>query len=187
MAYSFNNDELAQLFADASSAVSKAKTTPPPEPKAVPSAQTAPSPISAKVEKPAAAQQPAAAPAADPLQIAGGKLEESGLMLTLKDGSTAQMTFMSVRNLSAGRVGAEQIIAWKSGGRIYFAVYKAINLKGMIPKMEFSVSDNWKSFIGMMASKTSPSKDQGIAIAQKAVGVLPAYETREAFFEHVAL
>ena len=37
----------------------------------------------------------------------------------------------------------------------------------------------------MMIEKCPPSKDQGLLIAKKDVGVLPAYPSREDFFKHI--
>lgn len=178
MSFRIDDSELSKLFADAGAAVSKKRKVQNAEPEIAVSQPEA-------TVKPAA---PAAAPvveAGEPEQVAGGALDPSGMNLTLKDGSAASFVFTAVKGLAAGRVGSEQIVGWKSGKRIFFVVYRDVNLKGMIPKMSASISENWKLFISMMIEKCPPSPDQGLAISKKAVGVLPNYDTRELFFEHI--
>ena len=93
--------------------------------------------------------------------------------------------FSNVKGLSAGRIGSSQIIGWKCGKKIYYAIYKEINLKGMIPKMVFQVSENWKNFINMMIERSPVSDDEGLKIAKKPLGILPAYDSKDLFFDHI--
>lgn len=190
MSYHLNNSELDKLFADAGAAVSKAKKTPKTSldsPQSESQAQTLePSPkneASASVNPPKEKTEAERGIQAE--QISGGTIDGESLNLTLKSGGTIACRFGSIKNLSAGRIGSEQITGWIYGQTIYFAVYRDINLKGLVNKMSFSISENWKAFINMMAEKTNSSPDPGLPILKKAVGVLPAYETREAFFEHI--
>lgn len=185
MSFRMDNSELSKLFADAGAAVSKAHRTTrtPSESPSAHEPQTRPA--AANPAAGAAKEQPKAEEERVPEQIAGGALDADGFNLTLKDGSAASFLFSAVRGLSAGRVGSEQLVGWRSGKRTFFVVYRDVNLKGMIPKMAASISENWKIFMRMMIEKCPPSKDQGLLIAKKDVGVLPAYPSREDFFKHI--
>ncbi len=181
MSYGFNNDELSKLFADAGAAVDKAKKV-----------QHTPAPPPTPAQQHVAPAKKASAPAPQQVeedftsaQIDGGMLDEEGLNLRLKDGTEVGIFFKNVRGLSAGRIGSSQIIGWKCGKKIYYAIYKEINLKGMIPKMVFQVSENWKNFINMMIERSPVSDDEGLKIAKKPLGILPAYDSKDLFFDHI--
>ena len=192
MSYGFNNDELSKLFADAGAAVTKAQqkthapATPPPQPKTVANhhdyATSQPHP--AKQES-HTTQSRIPVEEVSSHQIDSGLLDGDTLNIRLKDGSEAEILFSKVRGLAAGRIGSSQIIGWKYGSKVYYAIYKEINLKGMIPKMGFQVHENWKSFINMMSERTPSSADEGIKIAKKPMGILPEYATKDLFFDHI--
>lgn len=178
MSFRMDDSELSKLFADVGAAVNKKK-------KVHTSESDIPAQQAEIPAKPVARVTPSVPESNEPEQIAGGTLDPSGMNLTLKNGSNVAFIFSGVRGLAAGRVGSEQILGWKFGKRIFFAVYRDINLKGMIPKMSASISENWKLFVNMMIEKCPPSTDQGLVISKKAVGVLPNYDNRELFFEHI--
>ena len=182
MSYGFNNDELSKLFADAGAAVNKAKKVHTPAPAPTPQAPVHQAPVAKKAPTPA---PPPVEEDFTSAQIDGGTLDSDGLNLRLKDGTEVGIFFANVKGLSAGRIGSSQIIGWKCGKKIYYAVYKEINLKGMIPKMGFQVSENWKNFIIMMSERAPGSADEGIVIAKKPMGILPAYDSKDLFFEHI--
>lgn len=192
MSYGFNNDELSKLFADAGAAVTKAQQkTHAPTPTLPQQKTVANHPDYSTLNKQQVPQEPPKTQSRIPVeevdshQIDSGLLDGDTLHIRLKDGSEADIVFSKVRALAAGRIGSSQIIGWKYGSKVYYAIYKEINLKGMIPKMAFQVSENWKSFINMMSERTPVSTDEGIKIAKKPLGILPEYASRDLFFDHI--
>ncbi len=190
MSYGFNNDELSKLFADAGAAVTKAQQkthapATPPQQKTVPNHQDYSAPKPHVTHEQHTVQSRIPVDEVSSYQIDSGLLDGDTLNIRLKDGSEAEVLFSRVRGLAAGRIGSSQIIGWKYGQKIYYAIYKEINLKGMIPKMAFQVSENWKSFINMMSERTPATADEGIKIAKKPLGILPEYASKDLFFDHI--
>ena len=188
--YGFDDAELAKLFADAGAAVNKAKA---PEPKVEETEmkQSEPSSVAsisldAPLSAPTAApKQAVSAPVGKIVQVVSGLLEEDAVNLNTPEGSSAKITFSSVKSLALGRVESEQIFAWVSQGRLYFMSDKSINLKGMIPKMAFTAIENWRSFISMMVEKTSLNADAGIQAVVSGGGLIPKYNTKDDFFNYL--
>lgn len=183
--YGFDDAELAKLFADAGAAVSKAKA---PAPKIEETTEEKPlSTISLEETLSAPPVQKQAVPASigKIVQVTSGALDGDSITLNTQDGSSVKITFATIKSLALGRVEPEQIIAWVCQGRLYFATDKSINLKGMLPKMAFTATENWRNFLGMLSEKTSLNADAGIQAVISGGGLIPKYNTKDDFFNYV--
>ncbi len=204
--FGFDDSELAQLFADAGAAVNKAKQS---EPKKVelnenlgisesmafaenittdaenetPSSLVFNTPMNS-------APQPkmtptASVPSGKIINISSGLLEDDSLVVNSSDSQALKVVFSHIKSLILGRVEIEQILAFKYSNSVFFVSDKAVNLKGMVPKMAFSAPENWRNFIVMIAEKSGVTSDAGIQAVLSGSGLIPKFGSKEALFEQL--
>ncbi|MHB2019049.1 MAG: hypothetical protein ACYCW6_19040 [Candidatus Xenobia bacterium] len=174
------NDELSKLFEEAGQAVKKASgkapapPPPPPEPKLeeTPAAPPPPPPVAAPP------------PSTGPLQLKGGEQQPDALVALAADGSSRTIPYASVQALSLARVGESQVLAFLSGGSLYYFQDNAVTYKGLLRQMQASTAMNWRGLITELASQVPDAQktDPGVtAVAGGTGGMLPRYPDLKSF------
>lgn len=204
--FGFDDSELAQLFADAGAAVNKARQSEPKKMelneslggsesmafaekitteagKEAPSSLVFNTPINSTL--PSKNTSTASIPSGKTINISSGQLEDDSLIANSSDSQTLKIVFSNIKSLILGRIEIEQILAFKYNNSVFFISDKAVNLKGMVPKMAFSAPENWRNFIVMFAEKSGATSDAGIQAVLSGSGLIPKYSTKETLFEQL--
>lgn len=180
--FGFDDSELAKLFADAGAAVKKAKKASHKDEEIA--TEPVIEPEEKKEPKPEPVRQIPQIPRGRKYSIISGKLEDELLHCNTEEGIPVELHFDQITTLALGRVDNEQLIILKYQGSILYISDKKVSLKGMLPRMGFSVAENWRSLISMLIEKSDKREEHGIKAFLEG-GLIPKYPTRDNFLESI--
>jgi hypothetical protein len=202
--FGFEDDELKKLFAEAGEAVKKAKVTPseapappPPPPAAAapepaaPSAPSAPEPVTETADESDFQVQPVARPAAPApsgegaVRLGGGEQTDAALVARTTAGSTVNIPWGQIKNLSLGRVVDRNILAFLYNGTVYYFNDENVAYKGLLRQMAATLTMNWRGLVNEIAAQVSDKSDPGIQAVTGAGGMVPKFLDLGAFLNGV--
>lgn len=182
--FGFDDNELAQLFAEAGAAVKKAHSEPSTAPAAAPPApvpetqaipEEAPPVEEAQYFAPKPAASPSSAPEGPMQQVIGGSLDQAGLTLTHAEGGRSQVAWSSVSSLALGRLPDGLCLAFQSGTILFYFMDSRVDYRGLLPELQPTTIMNWRSLVGALASSTGRTGDSGIQAMTSGGGMVPRY------------
>lgn len=119
------------------------------------------------------------------IQLIGGTLAEDGFSAISAEKAPVSVKWKGIQKLALGRVADSQIVAWLSANMVFYISDKNVAFKGLISQMAPSATQNWRTLLSDISTKTDLKNDPGIEALSVPGGLIPKYTSMDEFFHHL--